>query len=407
MAGRPLTIHDVGALFGLNLPRPGLGPKSRSQCPFKKHARRNQFRVFRSRATGDEICVCWSCSDGDTKNNTLDAIALYAKLAAVDRKTAWKRLRDDGFAVPGLKEGQDGQGEGPSRDDKEREEYAKAQKNTAHTIPVEGVRPAKVLPLDQEKWVRWSKRRDGALEKLAKQRGMDPEFLRAHGVIEMGGPYVGFTYVNPLTDLPCRVKVRNAEPVRIDGEMVNKLFWVEPRPPKGDTSGARALDVLYLANELELVSPRNPVIILEGELDALAVRSTGILNVVSLPDGYASAMTADLSPIHGRFSIWFLATDNDKAGHQAASVLHARSWGMMVIPIVWKRLRGDDFEAFKDANAALLAGFRREDFLRCMQAAAEERSLQVDWRVEQERNGNESGVHGSEGSVLEGFESTA
>jgi Toprim-like len=394
MAGKPLTIHDVGSLFGLDLPSPGLGRKSRSKCPFKKHARRDAtFRVFRSRATGEELCLCWSCTDGDTKK-TSDAIALYATLAAVDRKTAWKRLRDDGFAVPGLKEGENGPGDGGAREDKERDAYAKAQKETAHVIPVEGIRPAKVLPLDQARWARWRMRREGVLEEFAQKRGMDPEFMRAHGVIEMGGPYVGFTYVNPLTDLPCRVKVRGTK---------EKRFWVEPRPAEGDTSGARALDVLYLANELELTSPRNPVIILEGEPDALAVRSTGILNVVSLPDGYASAMTADLSPIHGRFSIWFLATDNDKAGQQAASVLHARSWGMMVIPIVWKRLKGDDFEVFKDANAALLGGFRREDFLRCMQAAAEERSLQVDWRVEEVKE-NGAAMHSAEGSALEGFE---
>jgi len=397
MAGKPLTIHDVGVLFGLDLPPAGLGKRSRSKCPFRKHRRRDAtFRVFNSRATGEEIFKCWSCSDGDSKVGIGDSIELYAKLAGVDRKTAWRRLLDDGFAVPGAKEGQEEGGSG-SREGKDREMYAKAQKKTVHVIPVEGVRPAKVLPLDPAKWAKWHDRpREGVLEEFAKKRGMDPEFLRAHGVIEMGGPFVGFTYVNPLTDLPCRVKVRGVK---------EKRFWVEPRPAEGDTSGARAPDVLYLANELLPPSRRNPVILLEGEPDTLAIRSTGILNAISLPDGYASAMSADLSPIHGRFSIWFLATDNDKAGQQAASVLRARSWGMMVVPIVWKRPKGDDFEVFKDANAALLGGFQREDFLRCMQAAAEAKSLQIDWRVEEQGVGGDGReVQGPEGSVVAGLE---
>ena len=399
-AGKPLTIHDVGALFGLDLPQAGHGRRSRSKCPFKKHARRDPtFRVFKSRKTGEELCFCWSCSDGETKK-TSDAITLYATLAAVDRKTAWKRLRDDGFAVPGLKEGEGRERGGDSgRENKDREMYAKTQKETAHIIPVEGIRPAKVLPLDQARWARWRDRpREGVLEEFATKRGMDPEFLRAHGVIEMGGPFVGFTYVNPLTDLPCRVKVRGTK---------EKRFWVEPRLPAGDTSEARALDVLYLANELSVTSRRNPVILFEGELDALAVRSTGILNTISLPDGYASAMSADLSPIHGRFSIWFLATVNDKAVQQAVGVLRARSWGMMVIPIVWKRPKGDDFEVFKDANAALLGGFRRDDFLRCMQVEANERSLSVEWRVEEVGvDGGRAEVRGPEGSHVEGTQSS-
>jgi hypothetical protein len=398
MGDKPLTIQDVGSIFGLDLPKPGLGRRSRSKCPFKKHARRNQFRVWRSRATGQEICFCWSCSDGDTKKKdaVMDSVALYAKLAGVDRVSAWKRLRDDGFSVPGLKEGEGGGGS--DSEDGDRQAYAKVQKKTAHAIAIEGERPAKVLPLDLARWQRWRDRpNEGVLEAFAKERGMTAAFLRAHGVVEMGGPYVGFTYVNPMTDLPCRVKVRGTK---------EKKFWVEPRPDKEDTSGARALDVLYMANELELVAPRNPLILVEGELDALALRYTGILNVISLPDGAGSALTADLSPIHGRFLIWFLATDHDEAGQQAtATILSGRSWGMMVLPVVWKRPLGDDFEVFKDANAALLGGFRREDFLRCMQVAAKEKGLQIDWRVvEEEWPSGQQEMRVTEGSVLEGFE---
>src|SRR3990167_2889834 len=109
-----LTIHDVGLLFGLNLPAPGLGKRSRAKCPFRKHTRRDPtFRVFNSRKTGEEIFKCWSCDPGDP--NVGDAVALYAKLAAVDRRTAWRRLLDEGFAVPGAQE-EESEGDGrPSR----------------------------------------------------------------------------------------------------------------------------------------------------------------------------------------------------------------------------------------------------------------------------------------------------
>jgi hypothetical protein len=375
---RELTIREVGALFGLQLPEPDRGQRSRCKCPFRQHKRRDPtFRVFRSRKTGEPLFKCWSCDPGEP--NVGDPVTLYARLAAVERKEAWRRLREEGFAVPGLHEEDEEEGRS-SKEGKDRKKYAETQKQTAHVIPVTGSRPSKILPFDMAKWEGYRALREGVLEAFAQKRGMDPEFLRAHGVVEVGGPYVGFTYVNPMTDKPCRIKVRNAVPLNRHGQLVNKVFWVEPRPPKEDTSGARALDVLYLANELRVVK-RSPVIIVEGELDALALRSTGILNVVSLPDGNESAVSADLTPIHGRFSIWFLATDQDKAGAQALRVLQARSWGMMVVPIVWKRLKADgEFEIFKDANDALLGGFQRDDFVRCMQVAIDGKGLSVAWQ---------------------------
>lgn len=382
MARKQLTIQEVGALFALTLPTPGLGRRSRAKCPFRKHARRDPtFRVFNSRKTGQELFKCWSCDPGDP--NVGDAVALYARLAAVDRNVAWKRLFDEGFDVPGA-ENYDRDDRSSSRETKEsqdRKRYAETHKKSEHAVPVTGSRPEKILPFDKVKWEGYKARRNGTLEVFAKKRGIDAEFMRSHGVVEVGGPFVGFTYVNPQTDEPCRIKIRNTVPVVRDGETIQKVYWVEPRPPKGDTSGARALDVLYLAHLLRKPEKGTPVIIVEGEPDALAMMSTGILNVVSLPDGSASALSVDLTPIHGRFAVWLLATDRDKAGEEAVKVLQARSWGMMVVPVVWKRLcENGEFEFFKDANAALLAGFGRDDFLRCMQAALDGKELRVAWR---------------------------
>jgi hypothetical protein len=363
MPGRPLTIAEVGRLFGLALPE----PPGKAKCPFREHRGRKDktFRVFRSRRTGEPIWKCWSCSDGsDNQEGVGDAIALYARLAGVDRKAAWRRLRDDGFDVPGAQPGLDAGRSGT--EERDRQAYASAQREGPHTIPVTGVAPAKIRPIDKARWERWRTFDQGALAKFSKLRGIPEAFLREHGMIELPGGFVGFTYFDPRTGDPCRVKVRGVD---------KKMYWVEPRPPKRGPDphdGAAPLGPLYLLNELEASQEKQPLIVTEGEIDALTLRFVGLLNVVSLPDGNESAKTVDLSLVYHRFTPWMLAFDDDTPGEASCrQILTARAYsGTDIFPVKLRRMirtaEGDDIVGYKDANDALRAGFTRDDFVACL-----------------------------------------
>jgi hypothetical protein len=357
--GRPLTIAEVGRLFGLSLP----GPRGKARCPFVKHQRRDKtFRVFLSRTTSQEIFKCWSC---DAPANVGDAIGFYARMANCERKDAWKRLRDEGFDVPGLDKqsssSSNGQ-RGTSREEQDRQAYEKMVREK-HMIDVKGIQPAKALRLDLEQWEHWRKCNDGALEKFAEQRGLPVEFLREHGMVELPGGYVGFTYFD-AGRRPCRVKVRG---------VYEKKYWVEPRPPKDNPEGAAALGPLYLANELERPKGnRYPLIITEGEIDALSLVYMGFRNVVSLPDGSESAKTVDLTPVFRRYTPWMLATDLDKPGELSAQqLLKDRADGETdLFRVKWLRMiEGGELTGYKDANDALRAGFTREEFLLSLEMA--------------------------------------
>jgi hypothetical protein len=362
--GRPLTIPEVGRLFGLALPP----PKGKAKCPFRKHVRRDKtFRIYFSRLKGEQIWKCWSCDEPD---NVGDAIALYARLAGVDRKTAFKRLKDDGFDMPGSSQS----GQSAARDDADREAYKKAQQGSAHGIPTHGVPPPRVLPFNVAQWEKWRAYSAGALAKFAELRGMPEAFLREHGMVEIPGGYVGFTYFDPMTRKPCRVKIRSVE---------RGKWWVEPREKDSDAS---ALGPLYLSHTLTKIGGKEPAILVEGEIDALSLLYAGILNVVSLPDGSESSKTADLRPLAGRYSPWLIATDDDVPGEQSFRVLEARARLTPAVRVKWRRLVIDggteDLQSFKDANDALRGGFRQADFLNCLDVASAGRfSGRLPWRL--------------------------
>ena len=351
---RPLTIPEVGRLFGLALPP----VRGKAKCPFRNHKRRDKtFRVYLSRTTGQALFKCWSCDEPD---NVGDAIALYARLAGVDRKTAFKRLREDGFDMPG------GSNHGPSpdQDDADRRAYDKAQRETVHAIPPEGTLPKRVLPFNVAQWERWKAYSAGALAKFAALRGIPEAFLREHGMVEIPGGYVGFTYFDPMTGKPCRVKCRSIE---------RGKWWVEPRSSEEDPD-ALALGPLYLAHDLRKIGAREPLILVEGEIDALTLLYAGIGNVVSLPDGSESAKTADLRTVIGRYAPWLIATDDDKPGEISYRVLEARAAPSPTVRVKWRKLSMDgeteELQAFKDANDALRGGFHRDDFLTCLDVAS-------------------------------------
>lgn len=346
-----ITVRDVGRMFGLQLPAaPG-----KASCPLRKHHRKDKtFRVFRSKSGTDDVWKCWSC---DPPDNVGDAVGLFALLAGVPRRDAWMRLRDMGYDV-GQDRTREDRGPRPAWSGP-----APARAPEKPKIGVRGTVPASVLPLDPALLDSWRAIDDAPVGRFLASRGFDPGFdFRAYGVIAMPRNCVGFTYVDPLSSLACRVKVRGLR---------DKVFWNEPRPD-ASRPGAKALAPLYLADRLEITGDvLEPVIITEGELDALSLVSLGLPNVVSLPDGAESAGTVSVEPLTGIFRTWLVAVDDDDAGTKAWRTMRdrARAAGAEAVRIVWSRPEGDEIQRYKDANDALKAGWSRDDFLRAMQMA--------------------------------------
>lgn len=350
MAGQRLTIAAVGRMFGLKLPP----PHGKVRCPFRKHARQDPtFRVFVSRG-GDEIYKCWSC---DPPENVGDAISLYERMAGVSRRDAWKTLGDQGFEVPSM---EDRPHEGPRRP---------PPPERKPLPPLRGTQPERVQPLDLDAWAAWKKLDTGLLARFAKMRGLSLETLRRNDVVEMpGGRHVGFTYTDPKTGDPCRVKVRGVD---------KKQFFVVPKSPPDDPQ-RRALAPLYLAHLLQPLSGQSlkPVIMTEGEVDALTLVEMGVPNVVSLPDGSESVKTSDITPLWSYgFNVWLLALDADPAGDIAYQYLRERAASARVdaVRVLWKRMVGEELQLHKDANDALHAGFTREDFMHAFDVATAQR----------------------------------
>lgn len=342
-----LGIVDVGRLCGVQLPRaPG-----KAKCPIRSHHRADKtFRVFMSRS-GDEVWKCWSCDEPD---NVGDAVGLYAVLNKIPRKEAWVRLRDQGYDVPGLNAESRGRRDGA----------AAASKPAKAGVGVRGVRPQRVLALPADTLNAWKALPDHAVRAFLVARGFSEEFdFRSYGVIAMPRGCVGCVYVDPMSGVACRVKVR---------AMRDKVFWNEPRPDP-EQQGAKALAPLFLADRLMLGDGAlDGVVITEGEFDALALVSVGMKNVVSLPDGSESAATVSLEPLSGIFRIWYVAVDADGPGDKAWRVLRdrARAAGAEPVRVTWAKFDGEELQQFKDANDALRAGFALVDFERCLRVSA-------------------------------------
>lgn len=310
------TIWEVGRIFGVEIPQ----LKRKGLCPFREHKRGKTFYVFESKR-GDTLWKCFSCDEP----NVGGAVSLYARLANVSWGQAAKELRALGYDIG------------------DRADWHKREPPRRAAMPVAGPPQKYIASLDLGLWRRWKGSGDGAVEKFAHSRGLDPAVLIAHDVVQVEPGAVGFGYRDPSTGCPCRVKVRVID---------KKVFWVEPRGEGKD----RALAPLYLANEL---NGANCVCIVEGEIDALTLKQAGWKNTVSLPDGADSASKVNLEPIV-EYPVWILALDNDEAGIKAARVLTRRAWalGHSIVPIEWRK--GE--QSFKDANDAWQAGWRRAEF---------------------------------------------
>lgn len=383
---QPLTIAAVGQMFGHRLPEPG----RRGRCPLRKHKRTDPtFRVWIA-GSGDPLWKCWSC---DPPDNAGDAVSLYALLAGIDRLSAWKKLADDGFQVPGVKDDPSVPGARP-RPPPPRMPLP----DKKPPIPMRGTRMGRAaaeppLEFHEDEWRPLLSRDTGLLAAFANKRGLPVHLFKSYGVVETQRGDVGFLYVDPLTRRPCRMKVKRLAV----GEHAQAPYFIVPRDKRldGEEGGAgrTALNPLYLAHRLQ---PRGlgyvePCVIVEGEIDALSLVWREIPNVVSLPDGAESAKSVSLEPLHRRFTVWLIATDADAPGEASYRVLRDRAaaCGVDTARVYWKKLRttedGSEGElvAYKDANDALVhGGFVHEDFARCLDVAMEQRfTFSVRWRT--------------------------
>lgn len=322
----------------------------RTFCVLRRHQRRDKtMGIFRG-ADGAEMYKCWSC---DPPDNAGDAIKLYQLLAGVGRTAAWIELKDRGFRVPG------------ATDNYQPRERTRTPHVKKAVVPIEGKKPSaeSILPLDLGLWRRWQEQRLGTVERFAAKRGLPAEALRRLDVVDISNDAVGFGYRDPATGLPCRVKVRTVE---------RKSFWIEPRPPEGVS--AVALSPLYLAHALQFLPGGlgTVMVMTEGEVDALTLRTVGINNVVSLPDGSYSASRVNLDPVWTGTALVLSAVDADEEGDKAHLDLFKRTTAMhkSIARVRWRKT--DTEAAYKDANEALLAGFTRDDFIGCLQRAADE-----------------------------------
>jgi len=338
--GRELTLHHVAGMFNVPLPQPG----RRGKCIFRSHKRNQQhLSVFRV-SDGQMLFKCHAC---DPPDNVGDAVSLYAILSGQDRRSAWKELREKGYAVPG------------ARDDFSPRSGRRRAVVKPKPMPVTGRKPERILELNAERWKSIEQKRLGAVELFAKKRLLPPADLRQLDVVDMDGRTIGFGYRRPFTSEPCRIKVRPLD---------RKTFWIEPRPPKNQDPGsvaAKADNPLYLAHCL---GGGEQAVITEGETDALTLATMNVPNVVSLPDGASSGKHVDLEPVSMRYRLWLVATDFDDDGRRAYNELAARG-SRLGIATAWVRWKKDG-RTHKDANDALCAGFVRDDFVRCLEDAA-------------------------------------
>ncbi len=182
------------------------------------------------------------------------------------------------------------------------------------------------------------------------ERGISLSVADAHGigVVELAsgnpygvapGRYFSFTYAD--ADGPTYVKLRS-----LDDKHRQCIV------PRG------APQSLFLGDEVDATKP---VAMTEGEFDAAALVAAGFENVVSVPNGAGTHLSAELlAPIAAAPTI-YIATDNDTAGNALAERL-AQAFGC-------SRCRRVTFGRHKDANEALMAGADTEQFQMWFSAA--------------------------------------
>lgn len=159
-----------------------------------------------------------------------------------------------------------------------------------------------------------------------KSRGFRPETWQKRGVGEHEGN-IAFPYYE-------------------NGKLVLMKFRAPRKPKPGEPKAWREKGGKAVFWGMDLCDPRKPLVITEGEMDALALEEAGVPNAVSLPSG-----AEDLSCVENcwewleQFDTIFIWPDNDEAGIECCRKLVAKlgEWRCWVI-----------HSNRKDANEVLL-----------------------------------------------------
>ena len=187
--------------------------------------------------------------------------------------------------------------------------------------------------------------------KFLETRGIDVETAMRAGVTTMsgeGGHWLAFPYADPETgdQVNCKYRLTSRKAFRMD-EGAPLLLWN-----------------LRCFTDAELFKPSEPVIITEGEMDALSAMTAGFTRVLSVPNGAPAKATegaidpandaARYAPIWNarrlldRVQTFIIATDADEPGRILAAELVRRLGA--------ERCRFVDYPAgMKDLNDVLVA----------------------------------------------------
>ncbi|CAK7357360.1 unnamed protein product [Dovyalis caffra] len=120
---------------------------------------------------------------------------------------------------------------------------------------------------------------------------------------------------------------------------INKKFWQEKDTEK----------VFY---GLDDIKGADEIIIVEGEMDKLAMEEAGFRNCVSVPDGAPPAVSSKELPPKQEASRIILATDGDPPGQALAEELARRLGRERCWRVKWPKKNKDGH--FKDANEVLM-----------------------------------------------------
>ena len=147
-------------------------------------------------------------------------------------------------------------------------------------------------------------------EYLAK-RGIDKYVVDYAGLSSDGKGNIEFPFYDS-NDVLKTVKLRPAR--KIDKSKGEIKTWVQK-----DTDHENVLFLQHLAN------PESPLVLTEGEIDALAVIQSGYKNVVSIPFGCSNTKFIDEQwDFFEQFDTIVVAGDNDKAGRKFTKEVIAR-----------------------------------------------------------------------------------
>lgn len=256
------------------------------------------FREYR--ASGNEIipAYCPYCHGGRDRKDKY-TFAMNADTGVFNCKrgscgvsgTFWKLCKDNGEYA-------------------ERENYEiHSRQKTEYTKPKAVIEPAQA-----------------AVEKYLRARGFSPETWKRRGVGEAKGNI--------------------AMPYYENGELVLTKFRPARKPKPGEKKGWREPGGKPVFWGMDLCDTAKPLVICEGEMDALALDEAGIKNVVSVPSGAEDLTCIDTCwEWLNQFDCVVLWTDNDEPGRKLQRNLIKKIGEWRCLVVVNDR---------KDANEVLL-----------------------------------------------------